>query len=66
MRIEYLIKEVRTQKSVSLSKLAELSGISKGHLSKVERGEQEPKLSTMIKIAKALGVELENLYKIIY
>lgn len=65
MKIEILIKEVRLQKNMTLETLARLSGISKGHLSKIERQEREPKLSTIILIAKALKVDIDKLYKVI-
>lgn len=65
MKIELLIKEVRLQKNMTLETLARLSGISKGHLSKIERQEREPKLSTILLIAKALKVDIEKLYKVI-
>ena len=60
MKIEILVKEIRLEKSMTLETLAKLSGISKGHLSKIERQEREPKLSTIIQIASAL-----KLYKVI-
>lgn len=50
---------------MTLDTLAKLSGISKGHLSKIERGEREPKISTLIQIALALKVDLNKLYEII-
>ena len=65
MKIEILIKQVRQEKNMTLETLAKLSGISKGHLSKIERQERDPKLSTMIQIAMALKVNVNNLYKII-
>ena len=64
MKIKILIREVRIKKSMSLSELAELSGISKGHLSKIERQEKEPKISTMISIASTLKVDINTLYKV--
>lgn len=65
MKIEILVKEIRLKQNMTLETLAELSGISKGHLSKIERQERAPKLSTMIMIAKALNVDIEELYKIV-
>lgn len=64
MRIEILVREVREQKKIKFETLAKMSGISKGALSKIERQEQEPKLSTMIMIALALKVDLKELYKV--
>lgn len=65
MKIEILVKKVRLEKNMTLETLARLSGISKGHLSKIERQEREPKLSTIIQIALALKVDIEELYKVI-
>ena len=65
MKIEILIKEVRLKRNMTLDTLSRLSGISKGHLSKIEREEREPKLSTLIQIALALKVDIKELYKII-
>lgn len=65
MKIKILIKQVRQEKNMTLETLAKLSGISKGHLSKIERQERDPKLSTIIQIALALKVNVSELYKII-
>ena len=35
---------------------------SKGHLSQILRGKTDPKLSTIVKLAKALGVEVVELF----
>ena len=64
MKIEILIRKVRQEKNITLDMLSKTSGISKGHLSKIERQEVEPRLSTMILISIALKVELKELYKI--
>ena len=60
MKIEILVREIRLKQNMTLENLAVLSGISKGHLSKIERQERAPKLSTMIMIAKALKVDIEE------
>lgn len=65
MKIKILIKQIRQEKNMTLETLAKLSGISKGHLSKIERQERDPKLSTIIQIALALKVNVSELYKII-
>ena len=65
MKIKILVKKVRLEKGMTLETLAKLSGISKGHLSKIEREEREPKISTLIQIALALKVDIKELYKII-
>lgn len=65
MKIKLLIKEARSAQNMSLATLSKLSGISKGHLSKIEREEREPRISTLIQIALALKVDIKELYKII-
>lgn len=65
MKIEILVRKIRLKQNMTLETLAKLSGISKGHLSKIERQERDPKLSTMVMIAKALNVDIEELYKIV-
>lgn len=65
MKLKILIKEKRIEYNMTLKTLSRLSGISKGHLSKIEREERSPKLMTMIQIAKALKVDIKELYKII-
>ena len=64
MRIEILIRKIRQKQNMSLETLSKLSGISKGHLSKIERQERDPKLTTIILISKALKVDITELYKI--
>ena len=39
MKVKILLREVRLKKNITLETLARLSGISKGHLSKIERQE---------------------------
>ncbi len=64
MKVEILLKQIRLEKGMTLETLSQLSGISKGHLSKIERQEREPKISTLILIAKALKVDVNNLYRV--
>jgi len=64
MRIEMRIREVREKKNISLNELAKMTNISKSHLSNIERGEKEPTLSVVIRIALALRVQETELYKI--
>jgi transcriptional regulator with XRE-family HTH domain len=51
------IKALRKQKKITLEKLAELTGLTKGYISKVERSRKAPPYSTLNKIAIALGVD---------
>jgi transcriptional regulator with XRE-family HTH domain len=51
------IKTLRKKKKITLERLAELTGLTKGYLSKVERARRAPPYSTLNKIALALGVD---------
>ena len=57
------IRESRLSRNLSLTQLAELSGVSKGYLSQLENGKRKT-LSIPIarKIAVALGVDLNGLF----
>jgi transcriptional regulator with XRE-family HTH domain len=57
------IRNARLSRRISLEKLSELSGLSPGYLSKVERSEKAPPISTLSKIAFALDLDLPDLLK---
>jgi len=64
MHIEYKIREIRESKNITLTRLSEMTKITKSHLSNIERGEKEPTLSILIRIALALKVDEKELYKV--
>lgn len=66
MRVEILVKKVRIEKGYTINKVAQLAKMSKGHLSRIERGETEPTISTLARLAMALKVDVNDLYKIHY
>ena len=66
MRVEILIREIRESKNISIVELAKMTKLSKGHISKIERGETRPTIDTLVIIALALKVEVSELYKICY
>ena len=66
MRVEILIRQKREEKGYTIDKLAKLAGMSKGHLSRIEREETEPTITTLSRVAIALKVKVEELYKIHY
>lgn len=65
MRIEILIKKVREEKNITLTRLSELTGMSKGHLSRIENSETMPTILTLERIALVLKVDSKELYKTI-
>lgn len=56
------IKTIRLYQKLTLESLAEKTGFTKGYLSKVENSEKAPPLSTLIVLAKALGVALSRIF----
>jgi transcriptional regulator with XRE-family HTH domain len=55
--VGYRLRELRTQQGRTLADVAGSSGCSRSMLSKVETDHATPSLSTLLAIAKALGVE---------
>jgi transcriptional regulator with XRE-family HTH domain len=51
------IKRIRQGKKMSLEKLAKITGLTKGYISKIEHSQKAPPISTLLKIANALGTE---------
>jgi transcriptional regulator with XRE-family HTH domain len=58
------LKVMRIEKGISLSKLSELTGISKSYLSLIERNIQKnPSIDILGKLAKTLEIEVEDLVR---
>ena len=55
------IKKIRLDSHLSQEKLAELSGLTKGYISKIEKSDKAPPFSTLNKIAHALNVDVAAL-----
>ena len=56
------LKELRTKKRMQLSELSEASGVQIATLSRIEHNRMVGSLDSHVKITKALGVELMDLY----
>lgn len=66
MRVVILVKSIRKKKNLTLEQLSERTGISKSHINDVENENKEPGISIMVRLAKALDVEITDLYKVIW
>ena len=55
------LRQLREQRGYSLRKLAEVSRVHFVSLARLEAGELDPRLSTVRKLAKALGVTVAEL-----
>lgn len=56
-------KELRLQKKMSQADLAEILGVHPTYISGIERGVRNMALKNIEKLAKALGVPIEELIK---
>ena len=59
MRVRYL----REQKKMTLEDLSFEANVNKNYLSDLERGNRNPTVKILEKIAVALGITLEELFK---
>ena len=62
MDLNQKIKQLREEKALSLSKLAEMAGVSKAYLSQLENSvSKQPSAEILFKIASALGTTIADL-----
>lgn len=52
---------LRKRRGLTQEQLAEKAGVGRSHLARLETARQDPTLSTLEKIAKALGVKVSKL-----
>lgn len=64
MKVEILLKDIRDKRNISLRELERMTGISKTHLNAIELNEKEPSISILVRIAKALNVDIKELYEV--
>ncbi len=64
MHVEILVKQIRQREHITLNRLSEKSGISTTHINDIENNIKSPSLLVMIRLAKALDVEITELYKV--
>ncbi|NOY98341.1 MAG: cupin domain-containing protein [Chloroflexi bacterium] len=56
------LRELRTERRISIRGLAQLSGLSANALSMIERGKTSPSVSTLYKLADALGLPITTFF----
>jgi transcriptional regulator with XRE-family HTH domain len=60
-RMAQRIQELRERRGLTQEQLAVKAGISRGYLARLETARHDPTLSTLEKLAKALGVKVGRL-----
>jgi transcriptional regulator with XRE-family HTH domain len=56
------LRELREERNISMRTLAARSGLSANALSMIERGKASPSVSTLYKLAEALGVSITSFF----
>jgi len=56
-----ILRQERERQNVSMTRLAEISGLSQGMISLVEHEQRNPSLDTLLRIAHALKIELSEI-----
>lgn len=57
------LKKVREAKGLSQKELANLIGMAQAQYSRIESGKTDPSFSVVVKIAKALGLTISELFQ---
>lgn len=57
------LRAVRLKKKLSQGDIARILGVHRSYISGLERGQRNPSLLTVHKVAKALGVSVNELLK---
>ena len=61
VKIGKSVRKLRIERFMSQAELSKAAGVSPAHLGRIERNEHDPHLSTIRKIAEALGVDPSEL-----
>lgn len=64
MKIIFNIKELRLSHGLTLDDLSKITGISTTHINDIENQYKMPSLQIVILLAKALHVDIKDLYSI--
>ncbi len=56
------LAELRERRALTLRELAEMSGVAADTINQIELGHRKPRPSTLRKLARALGVDVEEFY----
>jgi len=57
------LKRIRTAKDITQGDIVRKLNVGRGFISNIENGKANPTLSTIAKLAKAIGVPIEDLIK---
>jgi transcriptional regulator with XRE-family HTH domain len=55
------LKQLRAERGITLTALAEQTGISAAHLSRLEKGDRQPSIGSLLQISRVYGVSVSEL-----
>ena len=55
------LRELRAERGISQERLALMAGLDRTYVSGIERGERNPSLTNLLKLAAALGVQVSEI-----
>lgn len=58
------LKRIRTKRGITQGDIVRALKVGRGYISNIENGKANPTLSTIVRIAKALNVSIEELMKL--
>lgn len=58
------IRTIRIKNRISQEELADICGINKGTLSKLENGERDPSVKTILRLARGLNVPISDILEL--
>lgn len=62
VKVKIQVREMRTQKGLTIMQLSQRSGVSKTHISAIETGLRMPSVYVICRLAAAMDVRPEELY----
>ena len=57
------LRKIRSKKNITQTELAQTLNVDKSFISNIENGKNNPTLSTITNLAKALKVQVDELFK---
>jgi transcriptional regulator with XRE-family HTH domain len=63
LALAHRLRQMRRARELSQEALAAIAGLHPKHLSEIERANKDPRATTVIRIADALGVPVAQLYE---
>ena len=63
MDVAKRITQLRTEKNITVNRLANLSGLSQGFVRQVELGKQNPTIESLNLICEALDISLSDFFR---